>query len=155
MRTQDEIVTRLHATEVRDVFGFERELLAVYLDAAHVRPFCRADADLSDWTALPLTRAAVLEAMRDYMAFAWGKVQDHRGISAGRSVQKMAAWCWLLGDDEAVAFAENDAHYPQYGAPILAFLSERFGFPIPDDDDIQRMRRGERCSATYDCGCAV
>ena len=76
----------------------------------------------------PLTREAVLEAIRDYMPFAVGKALDHRGISANRSVSRMQAWLWLLGDDEKVAWL----HYANYGAPILKAICELYGWKLEE-----------------------
>jgi hypothetical protein len=81
------------------------------------------------------------------MAFAWGKARDHRGISASRSVEKMRTWVWLLDDPEITA------NYQNYGAPILRAICERYGFPIPDGDDMRRMSEGEPCRDGCDEGC--
>lgn len=153
IRTQDEVVARMHETRKSDMLGFTAEVLAPYLDVDRVRPFCKPEADLADWKASPLTRESILDEMKDYMSFAWEKAINHRGISASRSVEKMRAWLWLLGDDEAVTFAADDDHYPQYGAPVLLYICERYGFDVPDDEDARRMAKGQRCTATYDCGC--
>jgi len=67
------------------------------------------------------------------VAFGWGKVRNHRGLSADRTILKMKAWLWLLGDDELEAFAADYANYPQYGAPILKAICEKYDFPIPED----------------------
>lgn len=103
----------------------------------------------------PLSDDRVRDEMRQYMAeVGWDKVLGHRGISAGRTVEKMTAWLWLLGDDEMVRFAEDDSNYPQYGAPILKAICEKYGFPIPDDPAARRMAVGRRCVPDCDEGCA-
>jgi hypothetical protein len=128
LRTPAEIVGRIR--NKNDVFGFTGDVLARYLTAEHVREFCKPDADLSSWKTTPLDRETILAEMRDYMTFAWEKCNNQRGLSANRSVLKMAAWLWLLGDDEAVAFAEDDSHYAMYGRPVLTYICQRYGFPI-------------------------
>lgn len=153
MRTQDEIATKVAESNKR-VLDFTGDALLCYLDFEHARPFLKPEATAEGWAKshTPLVRESVIAEMRDYMAFAWGKVEDHRGLSAGRSVDKMTAWAWLLGDD-ALVKAIDAAGYAQYGAPKLAVVCKALGFDIPDDPGIARMIDGERCGADYSCGC--
>lgn len=154
MRTQEQIVERLNTSPV--CFDFAREVLVEFLDYEHAKPHLRPDVTAEEWAreALRYTRDVIISQMRKYMAeYGWPKCIDHRSLSAGRTVQKMAAWMWLLGDDEGVAFAENKNNYLNYGAPILKFVCERYGFDIPDDPEALRMASGQTCGATYRCGC--
>lgn len=153
MRSQDEIVAFYQGYKGRDIFGFTLEALADFMDAGHVKRFLKPDADLSAWTSREPSREAVLEEMRSYMVFAWEKVGGHRGISASRSVQKMKAWLWLLGDDDLVAYAEDDGNFAQYGAPILARISGKYEFPIPTSPRVKRMTQGQPCRVDCDEGC--
>lgn len=100
-----------------------------------------------------MNREAILAEMADYMGFAWDKALDHRGLSAGRSVEKIKAWLFLLGDTEAVEFADQDENYPQYGCPVLMYVSQRYGLAVPRDDAAARMASGRHCGADYPCGC--
>lgn len=131
LRTQEQIVERIKVRRDADVLGFEIEVLYDHLDLDHLRQFLKPDAEMKDWTPEPCTRERVLELMRDYMVFAWTKVAGHRGISAGRSVNKMGSWLWLLGDEDLeVMCADVDCtHYRQYGAPILAAICEKYRTP--------------------------
>jgi len=106
-----------------------------------------------DWEPDELTYRDVVEAMRSYMEFAWGKVIGHRGISASRSVAKMSAWLWLLADEELHKFAEDSRNYPQYGAPILAKISRKYTFWIPNRNDVWNMIEGRPCQADCQMGC--
>lgn len=151
MRTLDEIVAHYQRSE--DVLGVECDVLLPYLPVDLARPFFKADEDLSDWQARPLERDAVVAAIGEYLAFAWEKVADHRGLSAERNIAKMRAWLWLLGDEATLAYAEDAAHYPQYGAPILAQICTVYGFPIPPEPGIQRMIAGQPCRPDCDDGC--
>jgi len=154
VRTPQDIVEFYRANEQGDFFGFMLEVFATYLTAEQIREFCREDADLAEWPEPnPLTRDAVLNEMREYMSFAWDKAKRHRGISAERSVQRMGAWLWLLGDDEMVAFTKSSENYPQYGAPILKAICEKYGFAIPDDEGLMRMTQGLPCREDCDEGC--
>ena len=113
-----------------------------------------ADAE-NDWREKPTpnTREAILERMRDYMPFALGKAEDHRGLSANRSIEHYHNWLWLLGDDKTLAFAEDDDNYPQYGVPILKHVCEVYGFQFPENACLARMADGEPCDPDCDDGC--
>ncbi len=149
MRTQDEIVEHIRANE--GLLDFTASALVPYLDFEHAKPWLKEDVTADQWKPTPLDRETVLAEMREYMEFAWGKVEDHRGISASRSVDKMGAWVWLLGDDEVLADFKATG-YPNYGAPKLAVVCRAYGFPIPDDEGVQRMIQGDDCGIG-DCGC--
>jgi hypothetical protein len=152
MKTQDEIVMKVRAAS--GAFDFTGEALVPFLDFEHAREFLKAEATAESWAPTPLTREAVLAELTDYMAFAWGKVEDHRGISAGRSVEKCSAWAWLIADDATMATIEA-APYPQYGAPTLAAICVAFGLPIPDDEETQRMIAGKPCRHDCESGCGA
>ena len=104
MRTQDEIVARIR--EKRSFFGFDAEVLLPSLDFEHAVEFLKPEATREHWEGggekkepYPLAEASVMRDFRDYAEFAWGKAQDHRGLSAYRSLEKLSAWAWLLGRD--------------------------------------------------------
>ena len=148
MRTEEEIAQHIAATRAEDVLGFYGEALLEFLSFDKARPFLKTEATVENWGATPpLTRDAVIARMREYMAFAWEKVRNHRGISANRSVDKMRGWVWLLGDDPITA------SYPQYGAPILYSICDLYGFPVPDGEDIANMSEGLPCRPDCDEGC--
>jgi hypothetical protein len=90
-----------------------------------------------------------------YLDFAWDKATGHRGLSASRSLDHFRGWCWLLGDDEALSFIDDDANFPQYGAPILMYLSKRFGHTPPSGEDAKNMAQGLSCSPYCEDGCGV
>ena len=150
MRTPEEIVQHLRA--IRSYFGFADEVLVPYLPLVQAREFLRAEAYTDGWTQHPQDADVIKNDMLTYLAFAWKKAEDHRGISASRSVEKMRAWLWLLGDDEALAFAKADKNYPNYGAPVLAYISRRYSQPMPTSPEVMRMVAGLPCRPGCD-GC--
>lgn len=152
MRTVNEIAEKANAST--SWLGFDKEVLVPYLPFDLAKPYLKEGTTEQDWKPTELTKDVVLAEMKDYMDFAWGKVEDHRGISAGRSVEKMEAWLFILGDDETLAKVEA-AGYPQYGAPKLAVICEAYGWPIPATAEVQRMIRGEVCGCGWDCGCGM
>lgn len=152
MRTPEEILAQCQLSE--SFFRFDVDALTEFLTFDQARPLFKDEALRTGWKSEPITREAVLAKMRDYMEFAWDKVENHRGLSASRSIEKMEAWIWLLGDDDAARLVAA-TYYTNYGAPKLACICERYGFPIPDDEGIRRMIRSQPCGLTgRDCGCS-
>jgi hypothetical protein len=134
MRTHAEIAERvreLAADRYSDFFGVHISRLIEAL------PFSYATEHLSDilrdgvepWEVVPATREAQLAEARAYMPFAWGKMVDERGISAGRSIDHFRGIAWLMGDDDMVAFLNDDSNYPHYGRPMLERLCEAYDLP--------------------------
>jgi hypothetical protein len=154
MRTQDEIVTYIEAHR-DDFFGFAREVLTPYLDYEHARPYLKPGTTAEAWDEVrkkDATDDTVRAELADYMQFAWAKVEDHRGLSAGRSVDKCTAWAWLLAGDDVVREIEA-AGYAQYGAPKLAVICLRFDLPIPNSTEIGNMIEGRPCVPGCEDGC--
>lgn len=139
--TQRELVGRIAKRESEDVFGFEMQDLAVYLDRDHIRPFLKEDVSVDDWTPDDHTREAVLARMLDYMPFAWEKANDQRGLSANRSVQHFIAWTFAAGDRE---FSDElirmyDEEYQHYGKEILERVCQHYGWDAGQWDDGKRV----------------
>jgi len=104
MKTIEQIVDRIQ-NDKNDPFGFVADMLIEYVPYEAAKPLLSEEAEEAypggeGWDVSPLTKEAVTEEMRSYMKFAWGKVRDHRGLSASRSVVKMAAWLWILDEDD-------------------------------------------------------
>lgn len=152
MRTEAEIVEYLKAED--SFFGFDKDAIVPYLSYENAKDFLKPEVTQEGWdkAKLEIKETVVIEEMRDYMEFAWGKVKDHRGLSANRSVEKMGAWLFVLGEDELVAMTDDDGAYPQYGAPILAAICKKYDFPIPQSSKLLNMIEGEPCGQGG-CGC--
>lgn len=130
MRTDEEILARIEAVKDNDWLGIERSDLLVRLPFATAKPFLADDADEATWEVQPRDRESVLAEMLDYMPFAWGKANDQRGISAGRSMSHYSAWTWLIGEDFG-----NLGNYQDYGKGNLTAICERFGWDAKQWDD--------------------
>ncbi len=154
LATAHDIVSRCRASD--SFFGFTQQVLLSYLDFHLAAEFLKPDTTAKDWgDPLPLNRDTVVASLRHYTEFAWDKALGHRGISASRSVEKIREWLFILGDSEAVAYTEDDSHYPQYGVPILLFVSRRYGFSVPEDVAVARMAKGLPCEPGCNEGCAT
>lgn len=67
----------------------------------------------------------------DYMVFAWMKAMDERGLSAGRSIEKLKAWMIILGRPDVATVLDDDNLYPPYGRPALRKACEMLGIDVP------------------------
>lgn len=147
MRTIDEVRTWYNDEHRRqsDFLGFGSEVLSVHLpegwQAGH-------EDNHKDY---PLTEEFVRSKAIDYLAFAFEKAVDHRGISASRSVIKMREYAWLLGMDDVVAFADDDSNYANYGVPILKRMAMALGVELPPE--IAAWKDGEPCRPDCNEGC--
>lgn len=144
LRTEADIVRVMQEPE--EFFDFRDDTLVTFLTFAAAKPFLKEDATAEAWAevARPLTREAVLAEMQHYLDFAWGKVRDHRGLSAARSVAHYRWWCWLLGDDDMVELAEK-GDTGNYGAGFLRKVCEKYGFGHTLDRALSRMSDGLPC----------
>lgn len=157
MRTPDEIATQMKAIEKDDFLGFGREVLMSYLPWSHIQPFLKEGVTEDQWTA---ESRSPVEAGVDYLKFAIGKALDHRGISAGRSVEKLRQYAWLA-EREDVVQAMDDAAYENYGVPKLMAFGSGFDVPtewaIPAHDAARQallnMSKGLPCTPNCMEGC--
>ncbi len=157
MRTDEEILARIKALKDDDLLGFETgDLLSrLSFEVAQAAGILRPDA--KPWTVESRRSADLIAEMKSYLAFAWDKALNHRGISAGRSVNHYQSWMWLLGDDE---YASIDwERYRNYGAPILRQVTEFLEMEIQvpayhEKQEAIRMSEGLTCVPGCDSGCA-
>ena len=115
MRTQPEIVTHIYDVTAAgdDLMGWQLEVLVTALEYENAGPWLKPTVTADTWG--PVLNDEVQRALAiDYLAFAFGKALDHRGISASRSVDKLDAWLWLLGLD---VDRYRAAPYENYGVP--------------------------------------
>lgn len=152
LRSQEDIVARIAEIAGDDLFGFAREVLVDALDIDHARPFLIASATAEAWGDGHRDADQIHAAAVDYYNFALGKIENHRGLSADRSVDKLTQFAWLLGRDDVVTAMET-AEYAQYGAPKVKAFGEGFGLPWPDDEAMVRMAQGKPCTDGCDEGC--
>ncbi|MBI3936011.1 MAG: hypothetical protein HY323_03470 [Betaproteobacteria bacterium] len=152
MPTQDQIVARIKKKQ-QELLNFEPEVLIYYLDFDHVRELLQVTTLTREkWQEEVGYRTPLAEA-RTYMAeYGWPKTLGHRGISAERTIQKMAAWAFLADDQEALRITE-ETDYAQYGAPILWALCLHWGFDVPGDAAVTRMASGRACRPGCEEGC--
>ena len=135
MRTQDELVERYNARKPHDPLGFEVHQYIRFMDYEHAKEFLKPEVKPDDWDNDRVDPANIRDIMIDYMAFAWDKANNARGISAGRSMMHYQAWLWIEGSDEAVALAESLETYDNYGKPELREICQFLGLDANKWDD--------------------
>lgn len=156
MRTQEEIVVRLTSDRPDDWGGFGTQVLVQALDWDHAKAFLKEGVTEAEWGEIPPTATdeTVTTAAAEYMRFAWGKAEDHRGLSASRSITKLTEYVWLLGRDDVLEAVE-EADYAQYGCPKLAVMCRMLGWAVPADPATQRMIEGRPCEVGCMEGCSA
>lgn len=129
VRSVDERVARYRLAG--DPFGWEREVLGRYFDAATAEAVMEPKAfEAWETTHAPDDSAdtIVADASR-YLDYAWSVALSHRNIPAQRSMFKLDYWCWLLGA-EPLLIAERT---PQglYRVGALRAAAEYIGYEFP------------------------
>lgn len=94
---------------------------------------------------------------QEYLEFAITKALDHRGLSAGRSIEKLQEIAWLLSRNDVIE-AMNEAGYTNYGAPQLKAFAEKMGFEFKvgqycEQADLDNMAAGKPCHKGCQEGC--
>ncbi len=146
MRTLDEVRAKYEALRKENaMLDFRPEVLGVHL------PEGWKEGHEEEHKKFPLTEEFVTKELLEYLQFAFDKAINHRGISASRSVQKLSMWAWILGLDELVKFAEDDANYRNYGVPILKKFAEHFKVELPER--LKLWENGKPCEPECDMGC--
>lgn len=153
MRTNDEIVARIrHLEETKeDFFGSTRSDLLRALPFKDAKPWLKPEVTETMWPAPICTREQIIAAMSEYLVFALGKAEDHRGLSANRSIEHFRGWTWLLGDEDYAAIKWDG--YSSYGCPVLKQVGERYDLPLPTDDWFKNMSSGKPCEPDCQEGC--
>uniref|UniRef100_A0AB74UH30 Uncharacterized protein n=1 Tax=Caulobacter phage BL57 TaxID=3348355 RepID=A0AB74UH30_9VIRU len=136
-RSTADIVARIQELDgdVTDFFGFQSGDLIAYLPFEDAKPFLNDTAKPEVWTPNVNTPEAIKQQIHDYMEFAWDKANNRRGLSAGRSLDHMKAWLWLLGEDETWVASLKLSEYTHYGKPQLRAICKRFGWDWTVWDD--------------------
>lgn len=88
------------------------------------------DEYIGKHVAIPFTREAVLEQLREDVAFGFEKALSQRGISSSLMHSVVSMWNWVLEDG-----LENFKGYAQYGLPLFKATALKYGFDNPIGDD--------------------
>jgi len=149
MKTIKEILERCR--NPKSPLSFDAEALINFLPYEEAKEFLKEGTTAEQWNKIYIkaTRENVIKEIREYMEFALGKAENHRGLSAIRSIEKMNAWIWLLDDEDKI----NWDNYANYGAPILKQICELYNLPFPDNKTLVNMSQGKPCYEGCEEGC--
>lgn len=136
-----------------DVLCFGQSDLLEFIPYEHVKDLVNDDVTEEAWNKdiTQPTEENIRKKIISYMDFAIGKAEDHRGLSAGRSINHFQTWTWILGDYDKIDWK----NYANYGAPILKQLCELYSISFPDIGAISRMADGEKCTGDCQEGCSA
>lgn len=135
-RSQEEIVAKAKAD---NALGLTQEVLIDYLEWKHARGFAdikyvaRVELGEIDEPVPLISPLIAVQDMLDYLVFGYEKALDERGLSASRTVWKLATWAWLLGREDLEAILLDDARYRPYGMPALIAFAEALNLAVPDE----------------------
>lgn len=136
MKTDQQILERIKAIESRDIFGFERNDLIVYLSFKAAKPFLKKGLTASDWQEFSQELSVIKEVIFKYMKFAWEKANNCRSLSANRSIMHFMAWTWIVDEEFCKEIEkEYDENYQYYGKDILAKICTHFSIDYKQWDD--------------------
>ena len=117
-----------------DMFGFSLEVLDDYLpteymkekfiDAENIVEFEEYRANLKE-----LTIEDAVQDMLDYLVFDWTKIEDQRGLSAGRNVMKLKVWFHILSRPDLVNIITQE--YTDYGRDNMLEIFEKLSLYNP------------------------
>ncbi len=128
MRTQEEIMDRFN--KVDDLFGTQKDDLIEYLQFENAKQYLKpeyvqkVEAGEETWEVRTDAKAAIL----GYLDFAYGKAEDERGLSAGRSMLHFRSWIWLDDPEFYDQIVFDIDNYTNYGMSVLNKISKHYGF---------------------------
>lgn len=128
-RTQQEIADRVEKVIGEDLFGFKSEVLIPYLEFDRAKVYLNDGVTAAEWARITSDVDAAPAEGAEYFQFAVAKCEDERGISANRSVMKLAEWAWLDGQDDLAEQMEDDDNYGWYGRTALEMYAAHYDLP--------------------------
>lgn len=138
LKSQEEFAKKFSELQAKESFiDFRPEVLMDYLNFENARPFLKeeyihkVEKGEEEWEMITTIEECAQDFL-DYMNFAWGKAEDQRGISAGRSIQKLGMWLWIMNREDLQTLIEKDELYNPYGAPALIEVCTEMGITIPE-----------------------
>jgi len=149
LRSIEEIKARIEKPQ--SILGFDAEVLVDFLSYKDAKKHLKPGVTAAKWNKIKiaLTREGIINQIKEYMTFAIGKAEDHRGLSAGRSIEKMQAWCWLLKEEDKIDWD----NYENYGAPILKQICDTYELKFDFSESFLNMAEGKPCEPGCDMGC--
>ena len=147
MKTQNEVIgfIKLLSINNNDTFAWIRESIVPALDFDNAKKVLKFKQGVTSDNAKKvlkfkqgvtsdkwdkassrlITDQDVINAMTEYLPFAWNKADNERSISANRSIEHYIGWLWLISDDMYDKVSHEYEHnYCDYGKPILKMIDD-------------------------------
>jgi hypothetical protein len=132
MLTQEQVLDAIKGARCSPTIdGRDLLRLANFFPASDLEAFGLSLKEGATWEPKPWTRDAVLEQLREDVAFGFEKALGRRGISSGLMAVCVQMWMWVLEERDP----EEEFGYAQYGLPMFKGIALRYGFPNPIGDD--------------------
>lgn len=138
LKSQEEIVAKIEEiTADPQMFDFRTDIFISCLSYDNAKKYLipefieKYEKGEEKWI-FPSPLIKVAQDFVDYMAFAWGKAENQRSLSASRSINKLSAWLWVLDRSDLETLIDNDELYNPYGAPALIAVCEKLGIEVPN-----------------------
>lgn len=135
--TQEQIIEKINQYK-NDMFGFISSDLIEFLSFDNARKYLKdeyvkkVEKGEEKWEQKPATKEQAIKDMVEYMEFAWGKANNCRGLSAGRSIEHMRA-SLLIAED--IELFDKLSDYSYYGKPQLRAICEKYNIEWKKYDD--------------------
>lgn len=139
MKTDQEIIARIDARRPGDPLAFEWPYYLSCLPFDLAKPYLNHNAlerGAEAWKINPRDTESMRLECLGYMAFAWEKANNFRGISAQRSISHFIAWLWLMGEPWCDTLMDD---YEFYGKPQLVRICEFLSVDPKQWDDGVRL----------------
>lgn len=130
-KTTEQIVARISEIGKDDWMGTQQSDLIDYLPYEFALKHLNEGVTKEQWDSQE--KVPPLQAVFNYLEFAWGKANNQRGLSAGRSLDHMKAWLWLAGYEGLLL--DHFSSYNAYGKKQLIIASIICGFDWESQDD--------------------
>jgi methanogenic corrinoid protein MtbC1 len=129
-----EIAEKIMAED--SLMGFEHEIALDFLPFKSLKKYLNDEwiKKYEEGEQVSPCVSDIKEAVQDfldYMVFAWMKARNERGISAYRSLVKLATWMRILGRPD-IAGILSAGDYIDYGKEELKTACIKLDIPYPD-----------------------
>jgi hypothetical protein len=120
-----------------DMFGFSKEVAIEFVDYDTAKPnlnntyITKVESGEVEFSFIADVKEATQDFL-DYMVFAWDKAMGERGISAGRSIEKLSAWMKILNRPDIADVLQSGSLYSPYGRPALRKACEMLEIKCPN-----------------------
>lgn len=101
----------------------------------------------------PLSREAVMDAVRDLLPQAWEKAGQHDSHFAAGAIEKLKVWLYMMGEDGVLHFVDAPQNFRNMGCPVFFRVAEYFDLGLPEDGRLLNMAHGLPCRERCEDGC--